>query len=146
MDPCVRDRATGPVADLGVVRMRLVVAEAETNGAFAVGEFRGGSGLWTVPHVHRAMEESFYVLEGTFTFTCGEREIEAGPGAFVLVRRGTAHVMRAHERGGALLTTFVPGGLEEMFLELSRLGPDAITDPAVRARVAQRFDSVPVGA
>ena len=96
-----------------------------------------------MPHVHRHMEESFYVLEGTFDFTCGERELEAGPGAFLLVPRGTRHTFRAGPEGGALLAVFTPGGLEEMFLELGRLPPGAITDPAVRAEIATRFDSVP---
>lgn len=58
--------------------------------------------------------------------------------------RGTAHAIEATSEDAAVLTLFLPGGLEEMFLELSRLGPDALTDPSVRAEVAQRFDSKPV--
>ena len=37
----------------------------------------------------------------------------------------------------------VPGGLEEMFLELGTLPPDSITDPAVRAAISARYDSSP---
>jgi hypothetical protein len=37
----------------------------------------------------------------------------------------------------------VPGGLEEMFFELADLPPGAITDPAVRAAISARHDSVP---
>jgi len=37
----------------------------------------------------------------------------------------------------------VPGGLEEMFFELADLPSDSITDPAVRAAIAARHDSVP---
>ena len=143
MDAHFLEGGRGERAGLGVAGMRLVVPTASTGGAFAVAEFRGQDGPWTVPHVHRHMEESFYVLEGTFKFTCGEREIEAGPGAFLLVPRGTRHVFRAGPGGGALLTIFTPGGLEEMFLELGRLPAGSITDPAVRADIAKRFDSVP---
>src|SRR3989442_16029671 len=71
------DQAQGELADLGVATMRLIVSKAETNGAFAVAEFRGSEGRWTVPHVHRGLEESFYVLEGSFAFTLGERDLEA---------------------------------------------------------------------
>jgi hypothetical protein len=38
----------------------------------------------------------------------------------------------------------VPGGLEEMFFELGRLPPNAIRDPATRAAVSARYDSIPV--
>jgi quercetin dioxygenase-like cupin family protein len=138
------DQAQGEVADLGAVSMRLIVAKDQTNGAFAVAEFRGPEGRWTVRHVHRQMEESFYVLDGSFTFTCGDREVEANKGSFVMVPRGTPHVMRAGPGGGALLAMFTPGGLEEMFQELGRLPTDSITDPGVRAEIAKRHDSIPV--
>lgn len=138
------DDGKGEVADLGVVSMRLIVSKAQTNGAFGVAEFRGSEGRWTVPHVHQRMEESFYVLEGTFAFTCADRDLEAREGAFVMVPRGTPHVMAAGPGGGRLLALFAPGGLEEMFLELGRLPADSITNPEVRAEIARRHDSVPV--
>jgi hypothetical protein len=37
----------------------------------------------------------------------------------------------------------VPGGLEEMFFELADLPPDSITDPAARAAISARHDSIP---
>jgi quercetin dioxygenase-like cupin family protein len=136
--------AQGEVADLGAVSMRLIAPSEHANGAFAVAEFRGSEGPWTVPHVHRVTEEAFYVLEGAFAFTLGAREVEAKQGAFVLVPRGTPHFMRAGPGGGALLTLWVPGGLEEMFMELSRLPSDSLTNPEARAEVGRRYDSVPV--
>jgi quercetin dioxygenase-like cupin family protein len=144
MDGYFLDQTHGEVANLGVVSMRLLVSNAQTNGAFAVAEFRGSQGSWTVPHVHQGLEESFYVLEGTFEFSLGDRQVEAKQGAFVLVPRGTPHIMRAGPGGGALLTLWAPGGLEEMFLELGRLPAESITDRAVRAEIAKRHDSVPV--
>jgi len=144
MEGYLLDQTHGEVANLGVVSMRLLVSKAQTNGAFAVAEFRGSEGSWTVPHLHRGLEESFYVLEGTFGFTLGDRDVEAKQGAFVLVPRETPHIMRAGPGGGALLTLWAPGGLEEMFLELGRLPAESITDRAVRAEIAKRYDSVPV--
>ncbi len=138
------DQAHGEVADLGVIRMRLIVSGEETNGAFAVAEFRGAEGVWTVPHIHQRMEESFYVLEGTFVFTVGDRDLEAKQGAFLKVPRGTPHIMRAGPSGGALLALFTPAGLEKMFMELGRLPRASITDPEVRAEIGKRHDSVPV--
>jgi len=136
----------GRSVDLGVVSMRLIAGgEATTGGSFTVAEFFGsGSGPWTVPHLHEGFEESFYVLDGLFTFTVGDTSVEATPGVFLLVPRGTAHTITAAEGGGRFLTLMVPGGLEEMFFELGNLPPNAIRDPAARAAISARYDSIPV--
>ena len=99
----------------------------------------GTRGSWPVPHLHRAMEESFFVLEGGFTFGVGKAEIEAGPGSYVLVPRETRHVLAAHAGGGRCLVLMVPGGQEDMFYELGELGADSLRDPAVRAAIFGRY-------
>lgn len=124
--------------------MRILGAGKVTECAFTLADFAGGEGAWTVPHVHNHMEESFFVLEGNFTFTIGDHDIEANRGDYVLVPRGTPHMMTGGPEGGRLLTLMVPGGLEEMFFELAQLPPDSITDPAARAAIAAKYDSVPV--
>ena len=124
--------------------MRVLAAgDSITNRAFTLAEFTGGEGAWTVPHVHRAMEESFFVLDGEFTFTVGEEKISVGAGSYLLVPRGTRHMIHAGGNRGRLLTLMVPGGLEEMFFELAQLPPGGITDPAVRAAISAKYDSVP---
>lgn len=134
----------GQTADLGIVRMRILAAGEPTGGAFTLSEFTGGEGPWTVLHVHNHMEESFFVLDGKFTFAVGDQSIEAEQGDYVLVPRGTPHMMTGGPEGGRLLTLAVPGGLEGMFIELSKLPPGSMTDPAARAAVSARYDSVPV--
>ncbi|MBM4408596.1 MAG: cupin domain-containing protein [Chloroflexi bacterium] len=141
-------RAIGATAGasypLGRISMRLLAGSPDTNGTFALGEFSGGPGTWTIPHVHRACEESFFVLDGSFTFTVGDEAIPAGAGAFLLVPRGERHTIRADAEHGRFLTLWTPGGLEEMFIELSRLPTDSLQDPEVRRALASRFDSIPV--
>jgi quercetin dioxygenase-like cupin family protein len=136
----------GRTVDLGLAQMRVLASGDATNGgAFALTEFSGaGEGAWTVPHLHRAFEESFFILDGRFTFTVGGEAIAASPGTYVLVPRGTSHTISAAAGGGRFLTLMVPGGLEEMFFELGRLPPNAIRDPAVRAAISARYDSIPV--
>jgi mannose-6-phosphate isomerase-like protein (cupin superfamily) len=134
----------GRSVDLGVVSMRVLAGGDVTDQAFTLAEFSGsGEGAWTVPHLHRGMEESFFVLDGSFTFTVGDTEIEATSGMYLLVPRGTAHTITAAEGGGRFLTLMVPGGLEEMFFELGQLPPNAIRDPAARAAISARYDSIP---
>jgi quercetin dioxygenase-like cupin family protein len=133
----------GRTVDLGIIEMRVLAAGEATGRSFTLAEYTGGEGPWTVPHLHRGMEESFYVLDGEFTFAVGDQTISAGAGSYILVPRGTRHVISAEAGGGRLLTLMVPGGLEEMFFELGDLPPDSITDPAVRAAISARHDSVP---
>jgi quercetin dioxygenase-like cupin family protein len=134
----------GRTVDLGNVGMRVLAAgEATTNRAFTVAEFAGGAGAWTVPHLHRGMEESFLVLDGEFTFTVGEEQIPAGPGTYILVPRGTSHMITAAAGGGRFLTLMVPGGLEDMFFELSSLPPESLTDRQEREAISAKYDSVP---
>lgn len=136
--------SAGATYELGIVTLRLLASAETTNGTFAFGEFSGEEGPWTVPHVHRNGEESFYVLEGRFTFTLGDEEVEAGVGSFIVVPRGTRHLMRAAAGGGRLLTLWTPGGPEALFVELSRLPPDSLRDPEVRRMLSARIDSIPV--
>ena len=132
--------------DLGVAQMRVLASGDVANGsAFALTEFWGSTdGAWTVPHLHRGFEESFFVLDGQFAFTVGEKTVEAWPGTYILVPRGTAHTITAAAGGGRFLALMVPGGLEEMFFELGELPANAIRDPAVRAAISARYDSIPV--
>jgi quercetin dioxygenase-like cupin family protein len=141
--PHITDRSSGDILDLGIITLRLLTVAEQTGGAFAVGEFSGGEGPWTVSHVHQHTEESFYVLDGAFTFTLGTDDVEAGPGSFVRIPRGTRHELRAALGGGRLLTLWVPGGIEAMFVELSRMPPGSLRDPEARKAISTRFDSIP---
>ncbi|HET7677372.1 MAG TPA: cupin domain-containing protein [Candidatus Limnocylindrales bacterium] len=142
--PHLLEGAEGDRYPLGTISMRLLADAPRTGGVFALAEFSGGEGAWTVPHIHRQTEESFYVLDGRFTFTLGEEEREVGPGGFIVVPRGKRHLMRAGTDGGRLLTLWTPGGAEAMFIELSGMPADSLRDPDVRRALSARFDSVPV--
>lgn len=136
----------GRSVGLGVASMRVLVdSEAVPSGSFTLAEFSGSeAGPWTVPHMHRGFEESFFVLDGAFTFTIGEKAVEATAGMYVLVPRDTKHAIVAAEGGGRFLTLMVPGGLEKMFFELGAMPPNAIRDPVARAAISARYDSIPV--
>jgi len=136
--------SAGETYELGIVTLRLLASTETTNGAFALGEFTGKEGPWTVPHVHRNGEESFYVLDGRFTFTLGDDDVDASMGSFIVVPRGTRHLMRAAAGGGRLLTFWTPGGPEALFMELSRLPPGSLRDPEIRRMLSERIDSIPV--
>ena len=60
--------------------MRLLAQAGSTAEGFSLAEFDGGEGPWTVPQVHKNTEESFFVLEGGFSFTIDGDEFDAGEG------------------------------------------------------------------
>src|SRR5262249_47484761 len=126
------------------VKMRLLTGGEEvTNGSFTLTQVAGGEGAWAGPHIHRQTQEAFFVLEGEVTLTVGEQIVPLGPRPYLLVPPGARRMIHAGTGGGRLLTLMVPGGLEEMFFELASLPPGGITDPAVRAEISSRYDSVP---
>ncbi len=136
-------RNAGETCDLGVISMRVLV-DQQAEGAFGLVEFRGAAGPWTIPHVHERTSESFYVLDGTFEFVCDGQPVTAGPGDYILIPTGTAHMITARNGGGTLLSIFAPAGLQEMFKALSRLPEDSLRDPVARREISKHYDSKPV--
>ena len=60
-------------------------------------------------HVHASHDETFYVVEGEFEFVLGQRTVAAGPGSFLLVRRGQPHGFRNRGTGpGRIVGVFAP--------------------------------------
>jgi mannose-6-phosphate isomerase-like protein (cupin superfamily) len=71
-------------------------------------------------HVHDDVDEIFYVLEGNYAITCGERVFDADPGTLVFVPRGTSHKFQPGRDGGRMLLVYTPGGFEGYFEERQR--------------------------
>lgn len=83
------------------------------------------------PHIHYREDEAFYVLEGKFSFLCGDKQSVLEAGAFVYIPRGTLHTFRCiDERQGKLLVIITPAGLEEFFYSIGTPAADVTTPPA----------------
>jgi mannose-6-phosphate isomerase-like protein (cupin superfamily) len=140
----VIEGSAGDTYDLGIVTFKPLIGADLTDGKISLGEFAGKEGPWTVLHVHENSEEAFYILDGTFTFSLGDEEVEAGSGSLISVPQGLPHMMRAHPGGGRFLTLWVPAGLEAMFVKMGQLPAGSIGDPEVRRKLSANFDSKPV--
>jgi mannose-6-phosphate isomerase-like protein (cupin superfamily) len=103
------------VAVMGDLYTFLVSAK-ETNGAFATVEnsIRPQSG--PPPHIHHGNDETFYIIEGTFSFLVGEQVVIAEPDTYVYVPRGMVHTFtNVGPEAGRMLVTVTPAGFEKFF-------------------------------
>jgi quercetin dioxygenase-like cupin family protein len=72
-------------------------------------------------HVHRAEDETFYVLEGTLEFISGERRLTDGPGSYVFLPRDIPHGFRVIGTSPArFLVLITPAGFEGFVMEMGQ--------------------------
>jgi quercetin dioxygenase-like cupin family protein len=69
-------------------------------------------------HIHPKGPETFLVIEGSYTFTLGEKEIETTKGDFVFIPQNISHKYIAGENGGQLLVT-TPAAVVNYFKTIS---------------------------
>jgi quercetin dioxygenase-like cupin family protein len=102
----------------------------QTGNAFGLIEQLAPVGEGSPYHVHRAEEETFYVLDGQLEFISGERRLTGGPGSYVFLPRNIPHGFRVVGTSPArflILTT--PGGFEGFVMEMGQPA-SALTLPA----------------
>ena len=110
----------------------------DTGGVYSLFETVTIPGGGTPPHSQRYEEESFYVLEGHYTFRVGDRTVELGPGGYAFVPRETVHAfMNTGEAPARMLILVTPGGIhEQFFAEMGRLAISGGDAPSVEQIVA----------
>jgi mannose-6-phosphate isomerase-like protein (cupin superfamily) len=92
---------------------------AQTNGRFGLYRWdMGPEPSGAMPHFHRTISESFFVLSGTVRLYDGTEWIDSGPGDFAYVPEGGVHGFR-NESGedASLLILFAPGAPREAYFE-----------------------------
>lgn len=119
------------------VEMLVKAAASETGGAFTLIETTNPPNTGPPLHLHRSVDEAFYVLEGQYEFHCGPTPIEAGPGAFVLLPKGVPHRYRTGSEGGRVLMLFSPGGTEDYFRDLAAAMLSSGSDDEALAELAR---------
>ncbi|MGW0733194.1 cupin domain-containing protein [Streptomyces sp. NPDC002851] len=69
-------------------------------------------------HFHRAISESFYILDGEVTIFDGERWVTCRPGDFLYVPVGGLHAFKnASDDPASMLLLFAPGAPREEYFE-----------------------------
>lgn len=93
----------------------LLAGANDTDCRFTLIQSTVPGGDSTPLHRHAMMDESFYVIAGSYTITCGDDVFEASPGDLVHLPMGVSHKYVAGPDGGQKLILATPGGLEEFF-------------------------------
>lgn len=116
------------------------VTGKQTNGAFTVFYQIVHPQSGPPPHVHHREDEAFYVLEGRFSFLCGDKQSVFEAGSFVYIPKGTLHTFKnIEEQPGRLLVTITPAGLEEFFYAIGTPAADLTTPPAFDPSVIEKL-------
>ena len=92
-------------------------------------------------HLHREHDETFYVVSGTPTFTCGNDVLTAHVGTLVTAPPGTPHTFgNPSDTQAVILCTVTPDLYLDYFRELDRLPktPGGL-DHAVVAEIMKRY-------
>lgn len=93
------------------------------------------------PHFHRAITESFYVLEGEVRLYDGTGWVTAGAGDFLHVPEGGIHGFRGRDRARMLLL-FTPGAPREDYFEtLAAVGRGGVLTDDERAQFMLQHDT-----
>lgn len=116
------------------------VDSKNTNGAVAVLRVFVPAGEGAAPHLHSREDEVFEVVRGHYRFRHGEHEVDAPAGTIVFMPRGIPHTFRnvGNEPGEHVLTV-IPGGLENMFREISANNLDLPRDIDKYAKIALKY-------
>ena len=108
---------------------------------------------WTLPpgfstglHVHRVMEETFYVLEGECRWQIGDQPVHAKPGCYVFIPPGVPHnIGNASNKPAKMIMTVSPPGHENYFEELVKLvAQSSPPDAKAIAELRERYDTMQI--
>jgi quercetin dioxygenase-like cupin family protein len=69
-------------------------------------------------HLHPNGQETFFIIEGNYTFTLNGEAIEASKGDFVIIPPNAPHKYKSGKTGGQILVT-TPPNVEKYFLHIA---------------------------
>ena len=140
----VKPPGTGRSFRIGADRFERKGTVGRGMASYSVVEYTGAPHAPGPPlHLHRAFEETFFLIEGELEFTARHRALHLGPGAYLHVPRGVPHTFRvAGDSPARWIGIFSPGRYVGL---IERLGPliPANGPPDIRkvAALFARYDT-----
>jgi quercetin dioxygenase-like cupin family protein len=104
----------GKKYQVGRLAMSFKRADGEDEGSYSLFETAEPVGAGAGVHRHPGFQETFIVIDGTFTFEVDGLAHDVGPGDVVVIARGAWHGFRCtSSQPGRLLTISSPAGVFE---------------------------------
>jgi quercetin dioxygenase-like cupin family protein len=101
----------------------IAAGKDDTGGSFALLDYELAPGFASLAlHIHGAEDEAVYVLEGRLLVRIADRERLVGPGEFVFLPKGIAH-MHSNPTPDPVrfLVLLIPAGFEQCLHDLETL-------------------------
>lgn len=121
---------TGSVYDrpkfavVGVGYSKLITSE-QTNGQYELLKFVFPKGSGPPRHLHNREDECYYILEGEFEATVGEKTFTISEGEFVHLPRKVPHTIRnLREEMSSFLCWVIPGNMGAFFDRVKKPWPE----------------------
>lgn len=134
----------GELISAGPMTLRVLEDGSSTEHRLGLVEISIPPGVDGPPqHIHRAHDETFYVISGAPTFTCGKEVNVAAVGTLVTAAPGTPHTFgNPGDAPAVILCTVTPDRYIDYFRELDRLpkSPGGLDHVAV-AEIMQRYET-----
>ncbi len=142
------DAQAGKILNIAGGRYRVIISGAHTEQAYTLIEMTVPPNAGPLPHTHKHIDETFYVLKGKVHFYSEEGDYVAEEGAYVRIPKGgLIHSFKNETAEAAvLLCTMQPAGTEVMFEEISdyfQANPE-LSDQARKDfffRLAKKYDT-----
>jgi quercetin dioxygenase-like cupin family protein len=117
------------------------VANADTDGAFAIFQHAVAPMSGPPLHRHSLEDEWFYILNGDITFEIDGQRIVLHKGGSAFAPRGTVHTFQNFTNAPAeILALVTPGGFNQFFQEFSQSSKEGpASDPGLIERIAHKY-------
>ena len=108
----------------------------QTGGAYALNETANDPATGVRLHVHEREDETWFVLEGEYTFEVGGQTFRAGPGDYVFGPRNVPHsYANRTEAVARALIMVTPAGFEGFWRESATL----VGDPGAHHALGEKY-------
>jgi quercetin dioxygenase-like cupin family protein len=126
------------------------LSAAQTGGRLSIFESLDQPGYGPPRHIHKAEDETFYILAGEVEFWQAGRTTHHGPGEVVFIEQGAEHTFRIiGDMPARMVTVMSPGGFEGFFAEMAarqfRIPQDMAHIAVIGAKYNLEFTGPPLG-
>ena len=116
LQPKVVSTHDGPTYRVGGHLVTCIARAADTNGVYSLFETHTAPGQGTQLYRQQYEDETFWILDGMYTFVLSGQQLTLVTGSYLYVPRRTLHAYTNSGGGPArMLVLATPGGIRERF-------------------------------